>query len=445
MVDDFIRHIRSKNLLDAHKPYLLAISGGMDSVCLGNLLKAGGFDFSLAHVNFQLRGQESHEDESFVRMLAEDWKVPIFVKKTNQEDFKEKNQSVQMGARDFRYQWFEELVRQHRFEGVLVAHHFEDQIETKLLNLLRGTGIEGLYGMADRRGNIIRPLLPFRRVDIQRYLEENGKIWRDDSSNLKNDYKRNFLRNQVIPLLSDGFPDALPSLDLSFMRLKDTGKAFFYFFGEWKRNAVRQEENHYYLPLIAIENIPGKSSMLYYWLREFGFNYSDVVSIMEGIQKKEPGKTYFSQTHVLNLDREMLILGTDDFEMAPIEIQATDIQILLKNSHYELLHLTEAQELDRSRENAMLDMDRLEFPLTLRKWSLGDKFIPLGMKNEKKISDLLIDLKVPLIHKKTVTVLCSGNQIAWVMGHRISDRFKCDANTKRVFYIKKTEHDQSVF
>ena len=141
----------------------------------------------------------------------------------------------------------------------------------------------------------------------------------------------------------------------------------------------------------------------------------------------------------------MLILGTDDFEMAPIESQATDIQILLKNSHYELLHLTEAQELDRSRENAMLDMDRLEFPLTLRKWSLGDKFIPLGMKNEKKISDLLIDLKVPLIHKKTVTVLCSGNQIAWVMGHRISDRFKCDANTKRVFYIKKTEHDQSVF
>ncbi|MDO9551723.1 tRNA lysidine(34) synthetase TilS [Rhodonellum sp.] len=438
MVDDFIRHIRSKNLLDAHKPYLLAISGGMDSVCLGNLLKAAGIDFSLAHVNFQLRGQESQGDEAFVRELAEEWGVPVFVNKTKEDDFKERNQSVQMGARDFRYQWFEELIKEHHFEGVLVAHHFEDQIETKLLNLLRGTGIEGLYGMADRRGNIIRPLLPFRRVEIQKYLEENGKVWRNDSSNLKNEYKRNFLRNQVIPLLAEGFPDGLSAIDLSFQRLKDTGRAFFYFFGEWKKNAVRQEGDHFYLPLDAIEFLPGKNSMLYYWLREYGFNYSDVVSIMEGIQKKEPGKTYFSQTHVINLDREMLIVGSDDFELEPIDIQATDIQIRIKNHHYELIHLSGEHELDRARENAMLDMDRLEFPLTVRKWTLGDKFVPLGMKNEKKISDLLIDLKIPLIHKKTVTVLCSGDQIAWVMGYRISDRFKCDANTKRTLYFKKT-------
>ncbi|ERM81429.1 hypothetical protein P872_09420 [Rhodonellum psychrophilum GCM71 = DSM 17998] len=438
MVDDFIRHIRSKNLLDAHKPYLLAISGGMDSVCLGNLLKAAGIDFSLAHVNFQLRGQESQGDEAFVRELAEEWGVPVFVNKTKEDDFKERNQSVQMGARDFRYQWFEELIKEHHFEGVLVAHHFEDQIETKLLNLLRGTGIEGLYGMADRRGNIVRPLLPFRRVEIQKYLEENGKVWRNDSSNLKNEYKRNFLRNQVIPLLAEGFPDGLSAIDLSFQRLKDTGRAFFYFFGEWKKNAVRQEGDHFYLPLDAIEFLPGKNSMLYYWLREYGFNYSDVVSIMEGIQKKEPGKTYFSQTHFINLDREMLIVGSDDFELEPIDIQATDIQIRIKNHHYELIHLRGEHELDRARENAMLDMDRLEFPLTVRKWTLGDKFVPLGMKNEKKISDLLIDLKIPLIHKKTVTVLCSGDQIAWVMGYRISDRFKCDANTKRTLYFKKT-------
>ncbi|WP_236613236.1 MULTISPECIES: tRNA lysidine(34) synthetase TilS [Rhodonellum] len=424
--------------MDAHKPYLLAISGGMDSVCLGNLLKAAGIDFSLAHVNFQLRGQESQGDEAFVRELAEEWGVPVFVNKTKEDDFKERNQSVQMGARDFRYQWFEELIKEHHFEGVLVAHHFEDQIETKLLNLLRGTGIEGLYGMADRRGNIVRPLLPFRRVEIQKYLEENGKVWRNDSSNLKNEYKRNFLRNQVIPLLAEGFPDGLSAIDLSFQRLKDTGRAFFYFFGEWKKNAVRQEGDHFYLPLDAIEFLPGKNSMLYYWLREYGFNYSDVVSIMEGIQKKEPGKTYFSQTHFINLDREMLIVGSDDFELEPIDIQATDIQIRIKNHHYELIHLRGEHELDRARENAMLDMDRLEFPLTVRKWTLGDKFVPLGMKNEKKISDLLIDLKIPLIHKKTVTVLCSGDQIAWVMGYRISDRFKCDANTKRTLYFKKT-------
>jgi tRNA(Ile)-lysidine synthase len=226
MKDLFKIHIRSKNLLDLEKSYLLAISGGIDSVCLGHLLHGLGVKFSLGHVNFQLRGKESDEDEAFVRTLAAKWEVPILVKKTRKEIFKTTGKSTQMAARDFRYEWFEELVKSDGFEGVLVAHQFEDQIETIFLNLLRGTGIEGLYGMSEKRGVILRPLLPFTRSQIRSYMEQNGLKWRNDSSNDTNDYKRNLLRNRVLPTLNDDFPDALQVLDMSFKRLKDTGKAF---------------------------------------------------------------------------------------------------------------------------------------------------------------------------------------------------------------------------
>lgn len=437
MKDLFKIHIRAKNLLDLEKSYLLAISGGIDSACLGYLLHDLGVKFSLAHVNFQLRGKESDGDEAFVRNLAGQWGVPIFVTKTNKELFKSAGKSTQMAARDFRYDWFEKLTKENEFEGVLVAHQFEDQIETIFLNLLRGTGIEGLYGMAEKRGIIIRPLLPFSRSQIKSYMEENRFSWRNDSSNDTNDYKRNLLRNRVLPTLSDDFPDGLQVLDMSFKRLKDTGKAFFDLFGLWKEQHVRLEAGYQYLEISSIRNLSGRLSLLYYWLRDFGFSYFDVEDIIKSVEKGEPGKTFYAGEFMLNLDRDFLILGKNDFEWEPLEVGNYDIALDLRSQKFDILRLENDFEIERSSENAMLDLNKLKFPLYVRKWEQGDRIVPLGMDREKKISDLLVDLKVPMIKKKQVLVLLSGDEIAWVVGYRISDHFKCTATTKQVLYFKK--------
>lgn len=439
MKDLFKIHIRSKKILDVEKSYLLAISGGIDSVCLGYLLHDLGIQFSLGHVNFQLRGKESDGDEAFVRNLAVQWGVPIYVTKTEKELFKSPGKSTQMAARDFRYAWFEELIKEHGFAAVLIAHQFEDQIETILLNLLRGTGIEGLYGMADKRGNILRPLLPFSRLQIKEFMEENGFSWRNDSSNDTNDYKRNLLRNRVLPTLSEDFPDGLQVLDMSFKRLKDTGKAFFDLFGLWKEQHVRVEDQYQFLEISSIQNMSGKQSMLYYWLRDFGFSYFDVQDIVKSVENSESGKTFYAGEYMLNKDRDFLILGKNDFEWEPLEIHAHEIELNLRTHKFDILHMEEDFEIEKSAENAMLDLAKLKFPLYVRKWEQGDRIVPLGMDREKKISDLLVDLKVPMIKKKQVLVLLSGEEIAWVIGYRISDLFKCTQFTKQVLYFKKVK------
>lgn len=437
MVDHFIRYIRTKNILDADKHYLLAISGGVDSVCLGHLLHAAGIQFTLAHYNFGLRDHESDEDEVFVGEMAEFWNVSICIERADRRDFVNSKKSIQMMARDLRYHWFKKLMETGSYAGVIVAHHYEDQLETVLLNLLRGTGIEGVYGMAQKRDHLIRPLLSFSRTEIERYMIDHKLPWRIDSSNEKNIYKRNFLRNEILPQLQAGFPDAVQTLGDSFRRLKDTGKAFFYLLDAWKQDNIIKEGTYQYLKIASLTNLPGNHSMIYYWLRDYGFGYSDVVEILKSVPKGESGKTFYAGNYMVNVDREMMILGEYDLRQNQEMLDVTSIALQLKSVSYDILRLNSPLGMDRNVENAMLDLDKLDYPLTIRCWELGDKFMPLGMKSEKKISDLLIDLKVPLIKKKSVSVLSSRGEIAWIIGYRISENFKCDSSTKKVLYFKK--------
>jgi tRNA(Ile)-lysidine synthase len=267
-------------------------------------------------------------------------------------------------------------------------------------------------------------------------MVKNSYAWRDDSSNQKNEYKRNILRNKVFPLLSDEFPEGLRVLEASFGRLKDTGRAFFSLYEKWKSGVIIQEGDYQYLSIREISNIAGKHSMLYYWLRDFGFSYADVQDIFSSIDKGESGKTFYAGKYMLNKDREYLILGNNDFEWNEKKVEIHDISVQLKENKYDLLHLEGEIEIDKSKENAMLDLDKLHFPLIIKKWEVGDRIVPLGMDKSKKISDLLVDLKVPLIQKKQVLVLWSGDEIAWVVGFRIGEHFKCEPKTKRVLYFK---------
>ncbi|MEX2593694.1 MAG: tRNA lysidine(34) synthetase TilS [Anditalea sp.] len=438
MLDKFIRHIREKNLLDFDQHYLLAISGGLDSTVLAHLLHLSGFSFTMAHCNFGLRGEESDGDEIFIRELANRLAVKVCVKKFETKSYGQgKGISTQMAARELRYEWFKELSEQLGFAGILVAHHADDQIETVLLNLLRGTGIEGIYGMSETREKIIRPLLPYSRAELQAFAGNEKYEWREDSSNISCDYKRNFLRHQIVPRLREFDAAALSLLQFSFDRIKDTGKAFFYLHDAWLGNHIQKEEDFQYLEINRLNKATGKKTLLFYWLRTYGFNHFQMEDIMKSMDKQESGKTFHSKEYTLNVDREHLILGPMEAEYHEGWIEESDIDLQVGKDHYDILALGGDFLPDRASANAILDRDILNFPLKVRKWEPGDKFRPLGMKRFKKVSDLLIDLKVPLILKRNIKVLCSGDDIVWVIGIRIDDRYKLSQFTKSAIHFKK--------
>jgi len=445
MLERFINHVRKNKILDVQLPYLVAVSGGVDSVVLAHLLTLAGFKISIVHCNFQLRGAASDADELFVIELGIQLGVPVHTKTFDTHAYMDKHGvSLQMGARDLRYNWFEELNSCMGTGGVIVAHHADDQIETVMLNLLRGTGIEGVYGMSSKRDFIRRPLLPFSRKEIKTFLERNNLHWTEDQSNAKTIYKRNFIRHKFLPLLLEFDPKGPELIQYSFDRLKDTGKAFFYLFDRWVDENVVLNDGFEVLSFSSIAGLPGKSSLLFYWLRRKGFVYAQIEDILYAVERQESGRQFLSEGWLLNIDREGLILGKQYEERKLIKIDLTDEGFVLDNKYsYNCTRLDHSVALDRSAQNALLDFDLLNFPLIIRNWEKGDKFMPLGMRNFKKVSDFLIDRKVPLIKKNEVKVMCSGDSIVWLVGFRIDDRFKISNRTKKVFYVKKLNHDKS--
>ena len=417
----------------------MAFSGGMDSVCLGDLLLKAKIPVEIAHVNFGLRGAESEGDQIFAEEWANQRGLTIHCYRASAREMaEEKGISLQMAARDIRYQFFEKIRAQRNLQGILLAHHEDDQIETILLNLLRGTGIEGLYGMADKKGWLIRPLLNFSRESIKAYVLENSLSWREDSSNQKTDYKRNKIRHLVIPNLVDLEPDSRKNLLLSFSRLKDTGKAFQFLFENWKTQHLQIETEFQYLPYASFQYQSGAVSLLYFWLRSFGFNSDQAQQIHEASLQASIGKVFFSPSHEVNLDRDGIFLSELKPEFEPILLENLDQLLSLPEGEYQIRKTSSEILLDKNPENAQLDLDLLQFPLKIRTWEEGDGFNPLGMNSHKKVSDFLIDAKIPLFRKQSVKVLVSGADIAWIIGFRIADWAKRTAATQRVMYFKKT-------
>ncbi|WP_143962285.1 tRNA lysidine(34) synthetase TilS [Litoribacter populi] len=440
MLDHFIRHIRKKNLLDSNKTYLVAISGGLDSVVLTYLMQLAQIKFILAHCNFGLRGNESDSDEQFVRGFADNLGKEIHVIRFETKEYaSEKGVSTQMAARELRYAWFNVLVEEQNLAGTVAAHHLDDQVETIMLNLLRGTGIEGLYGMAEVKGELIRPLLPFTKQQLLSFAQQEGLTWREDSSNLESDYKRNFLRNKVLPLLTQDDPSAMEVLIRSFGRVKDTGKAYFHFQEAWLKEHLEKEGAFQKLPILDLLKVPGFKSVLFYWLRDFGFNYFQVDDMAQAIRNRNTGGSFNTPEAVLNIDREYLILGKRLHGQTGTHfIQVSDNSFEVNGEEFEM-SMTPFSQLDTKSSSGMFNLEKVTFPLELRNWREGERFRPLGMKNFKKISDFLIDLKVPLIYKSQVKVLCSQGEVIWVVGYRVDDRFKVEKGTQTVLHIKKTE------
>lgn len=438
MLERFLQFINEQKLITATRPVLLAVSGGVDSVVMCRLFKDAGVHFGIAHCNFQLRGDESDEDERFVKELAADYNSPFYVKYFDtQRVAHEEGVSVQMAARRLRYEWFEEVRHSDNYSGVATAHHRSDEVETFFINLLRGTGLAGLKGIQPKQGNIIRPLLFAFREEIESFARENDLQWREDSSNFSDKYLRNRIRQTIIPAFREISPAFESTLAADIRKLKDAYSIVEQHINEKRRQLVKEQGGDALISIEGLKQLQPLGIYLYELLRPYHFREA-VVSEIAAALDATPGKLFYSPTHRLLKDREHLIIF-------PIDKKAAE-EILITSATREIESPLQMQFATVKREEiaslstpasvAYLDKSRLRFPLVLRKWRHGDSFVPLGMNTRKKLSDFFIDSKLSLARKERVWVLVSGGEIAWIAGHRIDDRYKVTDATTEVLICK---------
>ena len=412
---------------------LLAVSGGLDSVVLMHLCKEAKLDFAVAHCNFNLRGKESDADESFVKSLAKEVGAQVFSQNFDTKRYAEdKGLSIQMAARDLRYHWFEELRLQHKFDFVLTAHHANDDLETFLINLVRGTGLEGLSGIKTENNKVIRPLLQFSRKEIEAYANQQNIKWREDSSNASTKYLRNKIRHEIIPLFEELNPEFLKSFLQTQSYLKESQDLVEDYISLIYPETVKKGKLGYELDIAFLRKIPNTKSVLYQLLKSFGFTeWNDVHKLLDA----QPGKMVFSATHRLVKDREKLILTE-----LPSETHNQDFHID-KNEEFVMLPIgtftfSEVEKIEEKSKNCIyVDPKLLEYPLVVRKWRKGDYFYPFGMKGKKKLSDFFKDKKLSLPEKENSWLLCSGQKIVWVINQRADNRFAISSPDQQILKI----------
>jgi len=441
MLNDFIKFIQEENLINHTDHTLLAVSGGLDSVVMTELFHRAGFSFGIAHANFGLRGAESGRDELFVRNLAEKYKVKVFVKHFETAKFARSHKlSVQVAARQLRYEWFDELQIKYGYDQVATAHHLDDQVETFLINLTRGTGIAGLHGILPRQGKIIRPMMFTDRQQIEAYARENRLEYVEDSSNSSVKYTRNRIRHKVIPQLEKINPGFRQELTQTIGFIRDAEKIYNQTIEQKRREIFHENGDKIYIQSAQFYCLEPLTSWAYELLSPYGFNLSNIRDIT-GLADAIPGKEVRSTTFRLVKDREYLIIAPLEetgkeatFMVSMYDLKQKSIRSPL-NLEFEILYEIPAEYADPG-STAYIDLDKLDFPLTIRKWQKGDFFYPLGMPQRKKLSDFFTDQKFSRIEKEKKCLLCSGKKIVWIIGHRIDDRFKITAASERILKIK---------
>ena len=432
------KYIKQHNFFSKGDKLILAISGGADSVALAYLLKQLEYDFTMAHCNFGLRNKESDADEVFVKKLAKKLGVKCFTKSFETLKFATENKiSIQMAARDLRYDWFENLRQKLRLDFILTAHHRDDDMETFFINLLRGTGIKGMLGVPQKKGSIVRPLLFTKKNEIYDFLKKNKIEYQEDSSNKDNKYLRNKIRLQLIPLLEQMNPSFKETLTKEMDYLSGISEVYFAQIGSKKEQLLKQEMDYFTISIAELKKLNPLPTYLYELLNPFGFlNVQDICNALE----VQPGKQFFSATHRITIDRKQLIIQAIQ-EVEKVELQIDENEKECFSPIHLGFTITENFNIQNDLTIAMLDYDKLEFPLILRKWKKGDFFFPLGMNGKKKLSNFFIDNKISIPEKEQIWVLCSTDEIIWVVGMRISERFKISKKTKKAYIVQlfKTE------
>jgi tRNA(Ile)-lysidine synthase len=440
MYTHFLKYSQEKKLFSSGEKVLLAVSGGLDSVVMLHLFFRSKIQAGVAHCNFRLRKKESDGDETFVKQCADTYGMPFFSIGFDTKHYAAtQGVSTQMAARTLRYNWFNELLDTQGYDKIAVAHHADDNVETVLLNLIRGTGLKGVCGITPNSNRLIRPLLFATREQISRYAADNGIAYREDRSNESDDYARNYIRHHVTPelktlnpSLADTFRHNSEYLTQACCLLEDMVR-------KNKAAWCVPHHNEWHIDIKALQQTAAPDFLLFELLRDFGFNSAQIADTAR-VLEEQPGKRFFSPTHELVKDRHHLIVclrnEPEQAAKQSFEIQITDVRLTTPiDLTLEQRPYHHPSALPQDKHIACFDAGKLRFPLTLRLWQKGDAFVPLGMKGKKKLSDFFIDQKMPLPHKREQWVILSGDDIVWLVGQRLDERYKVMPQTKHTIQI----------
>ena len=432
MLEKLQNHIYQNFPFLDNKKLIIATSGGLDSMVLLHLFQELKQEIAIAHCNFQLRGLESFEDQNFVQNYAAANDIPIFVTQFDTENFaKDYKLSTQVAARNLRYDWFYELLESKNYDYILTAHHADDNLETFIINLSRGTGLDGLVGIPSQNDKIIRPLLTFSRQEIENFAKENNIKWREDSSNASDKYLRNKIRHTIIPRLKELNENFLESFQKTQIYLQESqimvedATIMIY------QQVAKEVGEEIHFDLLKLKTLPNFKSYLYQWLLEFGFSaWNDIYDLVDA----QSGKIIYSNGYKLLKNRNHFILSPiskNDNEIYFIEKNQLEVKIPLNLSICQVLDIS-----NTNQNTIFVDAEKLSFPLTIRKWNKGDGFQPFGMNgNSKKVSKFFKDEKLSVLEKQNIWILLSDNQIVWIIGLRQDERFKIETTTKNIFQI----------
>ena len=442
--------------------FLLAVSGGVDSIVLAHLMHAVKAKCTIAHVNFQLRGEESVRDEKFVESFAAQFQIPFKVYHIDTNEYSNTHKiGIQQAARDIRYAWFAQLMKEIESNTkenpkpvvLLTAHHENDNVETILMHLFRGTGIHGLSGIPARRNdeiNLARPLLAFSKVEILDYANANGLTFIEDSSNEKDDYTRNFIRNTLLPQMATIFPKVSENIMATSNRVKDAEKIVVSTVDAFWKKGLKVKKGMLFIPISYWNKVIGNDTYTYSFIIQYGFTQKQIEEVYKLLNAKK-GAYIASNTHqFIKWDEQILIVNKDTKkEYIPIHedilfqnelatenaIDKAKIETLNGHLHFELLTNDNSFNIEPNAKFAYLDADKIEWPLLFRTWEMTDYFYPLGMRKKKKLNHFLSSLKLNPANKSKTSVIYSGDRLIWVVGQRIDDRFKITNKSKKVLKI----------
>ncbi len=426
--EEFEDHIKTHFPELQENTFLLACSGGIDSVVLAHLCAEIQLNFAIAHCNFGLRGMESKGDEDFVRALAKELNAPFFVTHFDTAYYVEKHKvSVLLAARELRYTWFYKIMKEQGYNTLVTAHQADDDLETFLINLSRGTGIQGLMGIPQRTDSISRPLLKFSREAILDYAKNHQIKWREDSSNKKTIYLRNKIRHQIIPHLKALHPTFLDNFAKTRHYLMQTHALLENYIHDLRDSLWQSNTECVKIPIASLQKLVPLDAYIYELFKPYGFTeWNDVLGLLTTMS----GKEVRSKTHRLLRDRDFLVLG----EIKPPQNDVYRIEADQSLLEYPLkLQICEIDAIAKFSDDTLyVDQKALKYPLTVRKWQRSDYFYPYGMRHKKKLSKFFKDEKISVFDKERQWLLCSGNQIVWVMGRRSDDRFKVTGETQKI-------------
>ncbi|MBX2931428.1 MAG: tRNA lysidine(34) synthetase TilS [Chitinophagaceae bacterium] len=428
-------HNHFKSIVPTNAHFFIAVSGGVDSVVLTDVLFHAGFDFTILHANFQLRGEESMRDEQFVQSLQEKYNKPVIIERFHTTQYAEQHRkSVQLAARELRYQWFNEVMNKLDIEKnrkfLVTAHHADDNIETVWMNICRGTGIKGLSGIPASQNNILRPLLFARRQEIINYAQEQNILWIEDSSNTSDKYARNFFRHNILPLTKEVFATSDENMIHNIAKWKEVSIIYDLYIQQQKEKLLEVKGNEVHIPIAKLKKQPALNTLIHEIIVVYGFTSAQVQDILLLLQA-DTGKYISSATHRIIKNRYWLIIAPlQTLDAAHIIIENDDKEIFFADKKM-MISINDVSKITDNAQVACLDATHISFPLILRKWKQGDYFYPLGMRKKKKIARLLIDAKLSTTEKENVWIVESNKKIIWVVGHRIDDRFKIKDTTQK--------------